>query len=136
MYAVMLIFFVANAIEGQLISTGAFEVELNGKYVFAIRCTFTGCDNSRFLAKNLRLKVYCILTLHVVKYIKHSCVSITRNYELERKEAQLRVQTHALTPTFLILSLVSYYQSNHRRPHSRTQSPSYARCDEGLWPNP
>jgi hypothetical protein len=20
--------------------------------------------------------------------------------------------------------------------HSRTQSPSYARCDEGLWPNP
>jgi hypothetical protein len=21
-------------------------------------------------------------------------------------------------------------------PHSRTQSPSYARCDEGLWPNP
>jgi hypothetical protein len=24
----------------------------------------------------------------------------------------------------------------HRRLHSRTQSPSYARCDEGLWPNP
>ena len=20
--------------------------------------------------------------------------------------------------------------------HSRTQSPTYARCDEGLWPNP
>ena len=107
MYAVMLIFFLANVIEGQLISTGAFEVELNGKYLFAIRCTFTGCDNSRFLAKNLRLKVYCILTLHAVKYIKHSCVSITRNYELERcKHMQL-------TPTFLILSLVSYYQSNH-----------------------
>ena len=30
MYAVMLIFFLANAVEGQLISTGAFEVELNG----------------------------------------------------------------------------------------------------------
>ena len=24
----------------------------------------------------------------------------------------------------------------HFRIHSRTQSPSYARCDEGLWPNP
>ena len=23
-----------------------------------------------------------------------------------------------------------------RMGHSRTQSPSYARCDEGLWPNP
>jgi hypothetical protein len=23
-----------------------------------------------------------------------------------------------------------------RKTHSRTQSPSYARCDEGLWPNP
>ena len=30
MYAAMIIFFLANAIEGQLISTGAFEVELNG----------------------------------------------------------------------------------------------------------
>jgi hypothetical protein len=37
MYAVMLIVFLANAIEGQLISTGAFEVELNGKYLFAAR---------------------------------------------------------------------------------------------------
>jgi hypothetical protein len=25
---------------------------------------------------------------------------------------------------------------NDRSKHSRTQSPSYARCDEGLWPNP
>ena len=24
----------------------------------------------------------------------------------------------------------------HSVTHSRTQSPSYARCDEGLWPNP
>jgi hypothetical protein len=24
----------------------------------------------------------------------------------------------------------------HDLGHSRTQSPSYARCDEGLWPNP
>ena len=23
-----------------------------------------------------------------------------------------------------------------QRDHSRTQSPTYARCDEGLWPNP
>ena len=30
MYAAMIIFFLANAVEGQLISTGAFEVELNG----------------------------------------------------------------------------------------------------------
>ena len=119
MYAVMLIFFLrlANVIEGQLISTGAFEVELNGKLF--IRCTFTGFDNSRFLAKNLRLKVYCILTLHAVKYIKHSCVSITRNYELERKEAQLRVQTHAIdsnipyTQSRLILSVQSYFMPEH-----------------------
>ena len=26
--------------------------------------------------------------------------------------------------------------NNYNIPHSRTQSPSYARCDEGLWPNP
>jgi hypothetical protein len=32
MYAIMIVFFLANTIEGQLISTGAFEVELNGKY--------------------------------------------------------------------------------------------------------
>ena len=25
---------------------------------------------------------------------------------------------------------------SRRSAHSRTQSPSYARCDEGLWPNP
>ncbi|CAB3997922.1 Hypothetical predicted protein [Paramuricea clavata] len=35
MYAVMLIFFLANAIEGQLISTGAFEVELNDMPVWS-----------------------------------------------------------------------------------------------------
>ena len=40
MYAVMIVFFLANAIEGQLISTGAFEVELNGKYSpYAVRLT-------------------------------------------------------------------------------------------------
>ena len=31
MYACILIFFTTNMIEGQLISTGAFEVSLNGK---------------------------------------------------------------------------------------------------------
>ena len=33
MYACILIFFVTNMIEGQLISTGAFEVSLNGMYI-------------------------------------------------------------------------------------------------------
>ena len=32
MYACILIFFVTNMVEGQLISTGAFEVSLNGMY--------------------------------------------------------------------------------------------------------
>ena len=31
MYACMMLFFVSNAIEGQLISTGAFEISFNGK---------------------------------------------------------------------------------------------------------
>ena len=31
MYACMMLFFVCNAIEGQLISTGAFEITFNGK---------------------------------------------------------------------------------------------------------
>jgi hypothetical protein len=33
-------------------------------------------------------------------------------------------------------SLKSWVQARHKANHSRTQSPSYARCDEGLWPNP
>ena len=40
MYACILIFFTSNMIEGQLISTGAFEVSLNGMSVevFLVRC--------------------------------------------------------------------------------------------------
>ena len=36
MYACILIFFVTNMIEGQLISTGAFEVSLNGMFILTI----------------------------------------------------------------------------------------------------
>jgi hypothetical protein len=32
--------------------------------------------------------------------------------------------------------IVFYQGLPQPRAHSRTQSPSYARCDEGLWPNP
>lgn len=35
MYAIMLVFFLSNAIEGQLISTGAFEVALNDMPVWS-----------------------------------------------------------------------------------------------------
>ena len=31
MYACLMLFFVSNAIEGQLISTGAFEISFNGE---------------------------------------------------------------------------------------------------------
>lgn len=31
MYSCVMIFFVCNAVEGQLLSTGAFEISLNGK---------------------------------------------------------------------------------------------------------
>lgn len=34
MYACMMLFFIGNAIEGQLISTGAFEIEFNGKHEY------------------------------------------------------------------------------------------------------
>ena len=34
----------------------------------------------------------------------------------------------------LLYSIV--YTGIQHMGHSRTQSPSYARCDEGLWPNP
>jgi hypothetical protein len=46
MYSCVMIFFVCNAVEGQLLSTGAFEISLNGKemhrnvlkpYVFIIK---------------------------------------------------------------------------------------------------
>lgn len=32
MYACMMLFFISNAVEGQLISTGAFEVSYNGAF--------------------------------------------------------------------------------------------------------
>lgn len=32
-YACLMIFFISNAIEGQMISTGAFEVSLNSKFL-------------------------------------------------------------------------------------------------------
>ena len=32
-YACLMVFFISNAIEGQLISTGAFEVVFNGKNI-------------------------------------------------------------------------------------------------------
>ena len=34
------------------------------------------------------------------------------------------------------LSFGIYPMGQSHKGHSRTQSPSYARCDEGLWPNP
>jgi hypothetical protein len=33
LYSCVMIFFLCNAIEGQLVSTGAFEISLNGKEV-------------------------------------------------------------------------------------------------------
>ena len=33
-YSCLMIFFLSNAIEGHLVSTGAFEIVLNGTYVF------------------------------------------------------------------------------------------------------
>ena len=35
-YGCLMIFFVANAIEGQLISTGAFEIQFNGEWLFYV----------------------------------------------------------------------------------------------------
>ena len=51
---------------------------------------------------------------------------------------------HIITLKIQVLSLVESHDllddvtQNfvHSVTHSRTQSPSYARCDEGLWPNP
>lgn len=39
-YACLMTFFLCNAIEGQLISTGAFEITLNGEFLF----TFLSSD--------------------------------------------------------------------------------------------
>ena len=33
MYACIMLFFICNTIEGQLISTGAFEISFNGMYI-------------------------------------------------------------------------------------------------------
>lgn len=33
LYSCIMIFFVCNAVEGQLLSTGAFEISLNGKEI-------------------------------------------------------------------------------------------------------
>lgn len=37
-YACMMVFFLCNAIEGQLVSTGAFEISFNGKFLY---CHYT-----------------------------------------------------------------------------------------------
>jgi hypothetical protein len=37
-YACLMTFFLCNAVEGQLISTGAFEITLNGEILFHIFC--------------------------------------------------------------------------------------------------
>lgn len=34
-YACMMVFFLCNAIEGQLVSTGAFEISFNGEFFFS-----------------------------------------------------------------------------------------------------
>jgi hypothetical protein len=36
----MMIFFLCNAVEGQLLSTGAFEISLNGKRVTAAAANY------------------------------------------------------------------------------------------------
>ena len=34
LYACLMLFFISNAIEGQMISTGAFEISYNGEFCF------------------------------------------------------------------------------------------------------
>ena len=44
---------------------------------------------------------------------------------------------HILTSlSHWVMHSIYYLHCPPPSPHSRTQSPSYARCDEGLWPNP
>lgn len=62
-YACMMLFFLGNAIEGQLVSTGAFEISFNGKYR-GVSCY----THSAIVQMNMLLHTY-----HFLVYLSAAC---------------------------------------------------------------
>jgi hypothetical protein len=91
----------------------------------SLSATLIRLPTSRLPFSNARLKAQCHLLSNVIlcccQYMTNNVISFLTIILINIPKLKIRL----IRPTYVI-----YWA------HSRTQSPSYARCDEGLWPNP